>query len=154
MYRCSAAACGVPLEMIWTRYWSTVFYLSSTLEIGSCSHMLAPTVWVNHCAPPLTHHHPLCTTSSPLETGKFGSDGENLFCARMWRLWSLIPVYFHSPGLRCRTLVLPTRLCLRTSPWSRTSSIPAKQRLHCRSQLRKHLTGTRSLFTFLTCFCC
>lgn len=82
MYRCSAAACGVPLEMIWTRYWSTVFYLSSTLEIGSCSHMLAPTVWVNHCAPPLTHHHPLCTTSSPLETGKFGSDGRKSFLCK------------------------------------------------------------------------
>lgn len=68
--RCSAAACGVPLVMTWTKSWSTVCYPSSTLGTGSLSLMLGPTVWVSHSAPPLTHPRRLFTMSSPQETGK------------------------------------------------------------------------------------
>lgn len=39
-------------------------------ETGSCSPKQGPTVWVSHCASPMTQHHPTYTMSSPLETGK------------------------------------------------------------------------------------
>lgn len=65
---------------------------------------------------------------------------ENVFCA------DFTHVHFPPPGLRCRTLVSPTRLHWRTSHWSLISSIPAKQRLHCLSQLSDH--QTRKMFSF------
>ncbi len=70
MLQCSAAACGVPLEMTWTRWWSTVCCLSSTSVTGSCSPKQGRTAWVSLSAAPLTHHHPLYTMSFPLGTGK------------------------------------------------------------------------------------
>lgn len=70
MLRCSAAACGAPLQTTWTRWWSTACCLSSTSETGWPSPRQGPTPWDSPSAPPLTHQRPLCTTSSPPGTGK------------------------------------------------------------------------------------
>lgn len=44
------------------------------------------------------------------------------------------------PGSRCRTVASPMSPRWRTSRWSLISSIPAKQRPHCLSQLSDHQT--------------
>lgn len=67
--QCSAAGCGAPLVMTWTWWWNTVCCLSSTMEIGSCSATLEPTLSASLFAPLIRPHH-LYSTLSPLVTGK------------------------------------------------------------------------------------
>ena len=96
MLRCSAAACGAPLQTTWTRWWSTACCLSSTSETGWPSPRQGPTPWGSPSAPPPTHQRPLCTTSSPPGTGKglrhwrcshLEWETEHIFCVDFVLVW-------------------------------------------------------------------